>query len=226
MKKINIMLVLLICTFIAFAQPGSKTDSSYANGYYVERIKYFAQLKAPQKAIVFLGNSITEAGEWQEVLPGKTVINRGISGDNSFGVYARLDALLALKPAKVFLLVGINDLKRGTPAEVILNNYKRIIEKIKMDAPETTLYLQSILPVAEAVIPAIYAKINNEKIRDLNKGLKELASITQLTFIDLYNDVFISDDGQLKKELTTDGLHLKAAAYIIWAKYLQDKNYL
>ena len=226
MKKTGSLLVLLICTAIVFAQTGSNTDSSYANGYYVERIKYFAQLKAPEKAIVFLGNSITEAGEWQEVLPGKKVINRGISGDNSFGVYARLDALLALKPAKVFLLIGINDLKRGTPVEVILNNYTKIIEKIKKDAPETTLYLQSVLPVAESVIPVIYAKITNGKVKELNKGIRELANSDRLTYIDLYNDVFISNEGQLKIEFTTDGLHLKAAAYIIWAKYLQDKNYL
>ena len=226
MKKTGTLLVLLICTAIVFAQTGSNTDSSYANGYYVERIKYFAQLKAPEKAIVFLGNSITEAGEWQEVLPGKKVINRGISGDNSFGVYARLDALLALKPAKIFLLIGINDLKRGTPVEVILNNYTKIIEKIKKDAPGTTLYLQSVLPVAESVIPVIYAKITNGKVKELNNGIRELANSDRLTYIDLYNDVFISNEGQLKIEFTTDGLHLKAAAYIIWAKYLQDKNYL
>jgi lysophospholipase L1-like esterase len=226
MKKTGTLLVLLVCSAIAFAQTGSNIDSSYANGYYVERMKYFAQLKAPEKAIVFLGNSITEAGEWQEVLPGKKVINRGISGDNSFGVYARLDALLALKPAKVFLLIGINDLKRGTPVEVILNNYTKIIQKIKKDAPETTLYLQSVLPVAGSVIPAIYAKITNGKVKELNKGIRELANSDRLTYIDLYNDVFISNEGQLKIEFTTDGLHLKAAAYIIWAKYLQDKNYL
>ncbi|MCW3092942.1 MAG: family lipase [Ferruginibacter sp.] len=226
MKKISALLVLVICAVFAFAQAGGNTDSSYANGYYVERVKYFAQLKAPEKAIIFLGNSITEAGEWQEVLPGKKVINRGISGDNSFGVYARLDALLTLKPAKVFLLIGINDLKRGTPLEVILNNYRKIIGKIKKDAPKTTLYLQSVLPVAESVIPAIYAKITNEKVKELNKGIKELADSNHLTYIDLYNDVFVSNQGQLKIEFTTDGLHLKAAAYIIWAKYLQDKKYL
>lgn len=226
MKKISALLALLVCTATVFAQTGGNIDSSYANGYYVERVKYFAQLKAPEKAIVFLGNSITEAGEWQEVLPGKKVINRGISGDNSFGVYARLDALLALKPAKVFLLIGINDLKRGTPVEVILNNYRKIIEKIKKDAPKTTLYLQSILPVAESVMPAIYAKITNEKVKELNKGIMELADSNQLTYIDLYNDVFIGNERQLKIEFTTDGLHLKAAAYIIWAKYLQDKKYL
>ena len=226
MKKISALLFLLICTATVFAQTGSNIDSSYANGYYVERMKYFAQLNAPEKAIVFLGNSITEAGEWQEVLPGKKVLNRGISGDNSFGVYARLDALLVLKPAKVFLLIGINDLKRGTPVEVILNNYTKIIKKIKKDAPKTILYLQSVLPVAESVIPAIYAKITNKKVKELNKGIGGLANTHRLTYVDLYNDVFISNEGQLKIEYTTDGLHLKAAAYIIWAKYLQDKNYL
>ena len=58
------------------------------------------------------------------------VINRGISGDNSYGVFHRLDAVLALKPKKIFLLIGVNDIKRGTPLDIIANNYERIIQKV------------------------------------------------------------------------------------------------
>ena len=59
-------------------------DSSYANGYYKQRLAYFNQMPNRKKEIVFLGNSITEVGEWQEVVHLKNVINRGISGDNFF----------------------------------------------------------------------------------------------------------------------------------------------
>lgn len=221
---------LLICLLIAangiMAQDREAVDSSYANGYYTERVKFFNLLHPPAGGIVFLGNSITEAGPWSEVLPGREVSNRGISGDNSFGVYARLDQVLALRPRKLFLLIGINDLKRGTPPQYILASYERTVAKVKAASPHTVLYLQSVLPVAEQVMAPVYAKISNQKIRVLNEGLRQLAAKYHCTYIDLYNDVFVDEQGQLKRELTTDGLHLKQLAYIKWTDYLKKKKYL
>lgn len=210
----------------AWGQTSEPMDSSYANGYYVEQMKFFDQLHPPKNAVVFLGNSITEVGPWSDVLPGVPVVNRGISGDNSFGVVARLDKVLAIKPRKIFLMIGVNDIKRGTPLSYIVANYERIIVKVLAGAPKTTLYLQSVLPVTEPILANIYAKINNQAIRALNDSLKTLAVKYHCTYVDLHNDVFAGDQGLLKRELTTDGLHLKHAAYILWADYLKKKKYL
>lgn len=209
----------------AKAQDAPSTDSSYANGYYVERVKYFDSLHPIKKSIVFLGNSITEVGEWSEVLPGKPVVNRGISGDNSYGVYARLDQVLAIQPTKVFLLIGVNDVKRGTSIDAIVNNYDRIAAKIKARAPRTKLYFQSILPVTEPILANIYVKITNAKIKALNERMKVIAARYNCPYIDLH-PFFEDANGQLKRELTTDGLHLKPAAYILWANYLKQGKYL
>ncbi|MDF2189638.1 GDSL-type esterase/lipase family protein [Paraflavitalea sp. CAU 1676] len=209
----------------ARAQSTESTDSSYANGYYVERVKYFDSLHPVKKGIVFLGNSITEVGEWSEVLPGKPVVNRGISGDNSWGVYARLDQVLAMQPRKIFLLIGVNDIKRGTGIDAIVNNYDRIAAKIKAASPRTKLYFQSVLPVTESVLANIYVNITNAKIKTLNERMEVIAAKYNCPFIDLH-PVFDDGKGQLKRELTTDGLHLKPAAYILWANYLMQGKYL
>lgn len=222
MKRTGFLLWLLAAANVVMAQ----VDSSYANNYYVERMKFFDQLHPAAKGVVFLGNSITEAGPWSEVLPGMPVSNRGISGDNSFGVYARLDQVLALKPAKLFLLIGINDLKRGTPVSYITANYRRTVAKVKAVSPRTKIYLQSVLPVAEHMIAPIYIKINNQLIRELNDSLQQVATGCNCPYIDLHNEVFAGQDGQLKPELTTDGLHLKQKAYVLWAGYLKRKKYL
>lgn len=229
MKKIHAYSILFVFLFSGFrvvGQEAEKVDSSYENGYYKDRLAFFKQLPDRKNEIVFLGNSITEAGDWQEIYPGKPIVNRGISGDVSYGVYARLDEVLSSKPAKIFLLIGVNDIKRGTPLEYILYNYDRIIRKVKEVSPHTTLYLQSVLPVTENILASIYAKIRNEKIRELNEGLKALAVKYKLTYADLHNDVFKDGDGQLQRQLTTDGLHLKPAAYILWIDYLRRKKYL
>lgn len=226
----NIRTILLISTLIAgrqaLAQDNTPLDSSYNNGYYAEQVKFFDKLHAPKHSIVFLGNSITEVGRWSDLLPGKNAINRGISGDNSFGVYYRLDQVLSAKPSKIFLMIGVNDIKRGTPLPYIIANYDRIVARVKAVAPKTTIYLQSVLPVTESILADIYAKINNQTIRTLNDSLKAVAVKYQCTYVDLHNEVFADDKGQLKRELTTDGLHLKHAAYILWTEYLKKKKYL
>ncbi|WP_207512546.1 GDSL-type esterase/lipase family protein [Longitalea luteola] len=226
MKKGMILLLSMVAALATASAQTEPVDSSYANNYYVERMKFFEQLHPAPKPVVFLGNSITEAGPWSEVLPGINVVNRGISGDNSWGVLARLHQVGQLKPAKIFLLIGVNDLKRGVPVEYIIRNYDRITATLKKTLPKTTLYLQSVLPVAEPMLANIYAKISNEKIQQLNEGLKQVAQKYNCPFIDLYHEVFIDEKGQMRTAYTTDGLHCKPAGYLAWAAYLKKKGYL
>ncbi len=96
-------------------------------------------------------------------------------------------------------MIGVNDIKRGTPVANIVANYERIIEKVKAQSPRTTLYLQSVLPVTESMLAAIYARINNQTIRTLNDSLRTLAAKHHLQYVDLHNAVFADAQGQLKR---------------------------
>ena len=99
---------LLLLTLPAFTQdPPKKIDSNYNNTYYQGRMELFNSLTPPKNAIVFLGNSITERGAWGELLPGQPIMNRGIGGDNTFGVLARLEGVANAQPKKLFLLIEI-----------------------------------------------------------------------------------------------------------------------
>ncbi|HEY1201813.1 MAG TPA: GDSL-type esterase/lipase family protein, partial [Niastella sp.] len=141
-------------------------------------------------------------------------------------VLNRLNQVIDVKPAKIFLLIGVNDLKRGVPVEYIVRNYDRIAAAIKTALPKTKLHLQSVLPVHEPMLANIYAKISNEKIKQLNEGLKQVAAKYNVPFIDLYNEVFVDEKGQMRREYTTDGLHCKPAGYLAWSSYLLRKKYL
>lgn len=217
--------ILLALPFYGSAQEQTVIDSSYANGHYLQRLEFFKKMPDKKNEIVFLGNSITEGGKWQELVPLKHVINRGISGDVTYGVLARMDEILASKPKKIFILIGINDMKRGTPKEVILNNYRKIIRMVKEQSPKTKLYVQSILPINKAMLPASYAKLSNTAVLEMNVQLKAIANQQQLNYVNLH-DVFAGNDGELKRELSIDGLHLKSAAYILWADYLKKNHAL
>ncbi len=218
-------LTLGISIRLVSAQDSLKIDSSYANSHYQQRVEYFRKMPDRKGEIVFLGNSITEHGEWQELIPDKPVINRGVGGDNTFGVLARLDEVLSSKPKKIFLLIGINDLARKLPYDVIINNYKRIIGRIKKESPKTTLYIQSILPLNSGMTTAPYLQGRNPMQVELNRRLKELASQEKITYINLH-PLFEDANGELKKEFSIDGIHLKASAYITWVAYLRKMKYL
>ncbi|TZF81835.1 GDSL family lipase [Pedobacter sp. BS3] len=220
MKYYKINLLLLFLGLSSAYGQNVAIDSSYANSHYKQRLDFFRQMPNQKKEIVFLGNSITEGGKWQELVPLKHVINRGISGDVTYGVIARLDEVLASKPAKIFLLIGVNDMKRGIPNEIIAANYLRIIKIVQSQSPRTKLFMQSVLPVNQAMLPASYAQVTNEKINDLNNRLKLLCDTYKLKYIDLH-PAFENAQGEMRKELTLDGLHLRSASYILWADYLR-----
>ena len=200
-------------------------DSAYANGHYTARNELFAKMPPLKNAVVFLGNSITEAGKWAEILPGLPVQNRGISGDNSFGVLARLPRIVAARPAKVFLMIGVNDLKREVPVATIIDNYRRIVAMIRQGSPRTRIYLQSVLPVNDSMLIEPFRKVTNADVARLNEALQALARQKRIAYVNLH-EVFADERGQLKKEETPDGLHLKIPSYVAWVAYLQRKKYL
>ncbi len=221
-KQLKGTALLIAIGFSAMAQT---IDSTYDNGHYKDRQALFATLPQQKNAIVFLGNSITEAGKWNEILPGLPVQNRGISGDNSFGVLARLPQIVQAKPAKIFLLIGVNDLKREVPANVIISNCERMLSMIKAGSPRTKVYVQSILPVNDTILIEPFKKVTNANVALVNKGYEQLAGKYGYNFVNLH-EPFADAKGQLKRAETPDGLHLKVSSYPAWVNYLRSKKYL
>lgn len=175
--------------------------------------------KISKNSIVFLGNSITSVGKWQELIPNKIIINKGISGDLTTGVLARIEDCLSAKPEKIFVMIGINDLKIGRAIDTITSNQVKIINKIKQLSPRTKIYMQSTLPVNEGMLASIYKRLNNVDIAKMNVALKLACKKNNVTYLDLH-PIMVDENGQLKKNWSTDGLHLKPDAYVNWVAYL------
>ena len=173
---------------------------------------------------VFLGNSITAAGNWSQLLNLPQAKNRGISGDITFGLLERLEEVIAGKPAKLFVLIGINDISRDIPDSVILANYKRIIKQVRKGSPKTQIYFYTLLPVNASFerFKKHYGK--DEHILWLNEEIRKLAA-KKVNIIDLYPH-FIDEEKRLKAELTKDGLHLIPEGYKVWAEVLKKGDYL
>ncbi len=208
---------------ISLAQQG--WDSTYRPEIYASRVDLFRSFEHSKKDIVFLGNSIIFWGEWPELLRNNHIRNRGIPGDNTFGVLERLDEVINGKPAKIFILIGINDIARNIPDSVILGNYKKMIARIQSASPRTKIYFQTIMPTNGSFQKLTNYYDKDEHIGNVNAGLKQLAASYSIPVIDLYS-LFADSTGHLFKELSFDGVHLTKNGYDKWKELLINGNYL
>lgn len=215
MKRFLFFVVACLIVVASHAQ-----ERTYSTFYY-QRATLFEELPVTSEDVIFLGNSITNGGEWCELFNNKHVKNRGISGDVCYGVYDRLGTVLKGKPAKIFLLIGINDVSRGTPADTIVCRVGMIARKIKQDSPKTKLYLQSVLPVTEHYNMFGGHTARWQEVRKINEGLIRLAEKEKVTYIDLYSHFVDPETGKMNIEYTNDGLHLLGKGYMKWAEIVK-----
>lgn len=197
-------------------------DFVNTNPDYLKKQSLYDLMSINESSSVFLGDSIISGAEWSEIFQSLDYVNRGIPGDNSLGVLNRLDKIVESKPKKIFIMIGVNDLSTYGNSKILLENYKKIIDKIQVNSPNTKIYVQSVLPFnEEEYLFAETTKMSNKLIRDTNLELSQLAKEKDTTFIDLYSLMALKD-GKLNPDYTFDGLHLSGDAYMIWKNELAE----
>lgn len=167
-----------------------------------------ANLSENDKLSVIVGDSLSQ---WlpPELLPtDRHWLNQGISGDTTQGILNRLSNFAATQPDTIYVMAGINDLKNGVSSDQILANLEAIMEQLRAQHPETQIVVKSILPTRVDSLP-------NEQIRELNRRIAASAQHRQITYLDLHAN-FADDNGELRSELTTDGIHLNRLGYYEW----------
>ncbi len=192
------------------------TIAGTGSGVSVGRAEHFELLKDTKNEIIFLGDSITQQAEWSELFDDSHVKNRGIGGDSAEKILLRLNEIVSSRPQKVFLMAGINDLA-SNPKEIVLDRIKEIISFIKVESPNTEIYVQSILPVNNSIRKT---GRSNSDIEFINKKLNAF-SITQsnVIWVDLASH-FSDKNGLLNSDFTHDGLHLNGSAYLKWREVI------
>ena len=206
MKRYFLLFAALLCGAAAAAQ----------NAYIEQRRSLFDVLPVGSKDIVFLGNSITDGGEWAELFNNRHVKNRGISMDRSSWLLDRLDSIVAGHPRKLFLMIGVNDLAAGAEPAEVEANVRRLVERFRTESPWTRIYIQSILPVNGRSFDHYrdhYARAG--AIRATNRLLEALCDGRQVVWIDLFGTMADSN-GDLNAAYTNDGLHLTGEGYLVW----------
>lgn len=171
---------------------------------------------------VFVGSSLMEMFPIDKLLrehKDDTVIyNRGIGGYVSSELLKAVDTcVLELKPKKVFINIGTNDLSDSRiPISQLMDNYDKIISIIEENLPEVIIYLMAYYPVnyeaaAEDMKECLKIR-NNQKIALANSEVEKLAKRHGQRYIDI-NRNLKDRQGRLKAEYTIEGLHINENGY-------------
>lgn len=152
--------------------------------------------------VAFLGDSLTDGYAVAEYYPQFVVCNRGIGGDTTFDLEARLQvSVYDLKPKVAVMLIGANNFA------TMFDNYENILKGLQKNLPETKVVLLSLTSMSQQ-----WGK-NNALAAYNNVKIKLLAEAYGFTFVDLYSPLMDVNTGEIYPQYTTDGGHLTPQGY-------------
>ena len=181
-----------------------------ARPFQVERLQLFKALPRTDFEVVFAGDSHIAGTPFSEVFT--PIRNRGIGGETTAGLLARLDEITARRPERIFIEIGANDVAQMIPVDETLRNYTEILRRLRAESPGTRIFVMSVPPTCPEMHK--HPTERNPTIRRLNEKLVELASAEGATFIDI-TPVLAGPGGGMKPEFSAvDGLHMNTRAQL------------
>ncbi|OXS25970.1 MAG: hypothetical protein BI182_13885 [Acetobacterium sp. MES1] len=165
-------------------------------------------------AVVF-GDSIAEGlGLYGFLSPTSLVAVMGKSTENSL---EDVPSLVNLAPRNVFFELGLNDISHpDSTLDSYLSHYEKIIDAVRLQLPNTQIYLCSIFPVTDE---ALKEKPEFSQIETYNTALAEMAKRKNIHYIDTYT--FLKNNPQYHEQ---DGIHVIREFYPIWMDTLVNNS--
>lgn len=170
--------------------------------------------------VVFLGDSITDRWNLAHAFPGKPYVNRGIGSQVTAQMVLRFHQdVIALHPAAVVILAGVNDVQgvlQQDSAEDIEANYEAMADMA--DRHGITPIFASILPVSSYPpgTADVLAERHPPELRRLNAWLRQFCTARNYQYVDYYS-ALVDEAGQMRRGLTDDGIHPLDPAYALMA---------
>ena len=146
-----------------------------------------------------------------QALTGKTVLNKGVCGEDSSGGAARIDRVLRnTKPGVILIDYSPNDLFSGSDA--VISNLREMIAAARAN---------KTVPVLGTLVPAVGEHAGWESfIETLNPKILALCDEEKLECAD-HHKAFVNDPLYIETPyalLADDGLHPNAAGYALMAE--------
>ena len=191
----------------AVPTPAAYVGNDWLTNHYRERTIIFSDYQPLNGGVAFVGDSITEGGDWAALFPGVATRNYGIGGDRAEGLLVRYGQVVDATPGRILLLIGTNDLANGQTPAAIADNVGQLLALWQTALPDTPVVVQSVLP-RQAEFDA--------RVRDLNTRLQATAAGHGAAYVDIHT-AFVVQGDRLDPAVTEDDLHLTAPGYARWA---------
>ena len=145
--------------------------------------------------------------------------NLGVNGFTSRDVIdVELPQVAAFRPHFASLLVGVNDVVQGVPADPYRTNAARILDALLEILPASRLVTVATPDYTVTPQGASYGDpaIQAAAIRAFNAILRELAADRRIAFVDIHDlSLRAAEDRSL---VADDGLHPSGAQYALWVE--------
>lgn len=171
----------------------------------------------PRGAILFLGSSSIRLWKLDRSFPDLDAINRGFGGSEiSDSIEHASRIVLPYRPRTIVFYAGDNDIAAGKTPERVAADFKRLVDIVHADLPETRIVYISIKP-------SIARWQLVDAMRDANRRIEKLcAADERLLFVDIDRPM-LGEDGRPRRELLVDdGLHLSEKGYELWTKKVSE----
>lgn len=165
--------------------------------------------------IAFFGDSLTHGSEFHKHWDNIKIVNLGCGGDSIQDLINRIYLIETVAPQKIFLLCGINGLTDFNISKCT-EKYDELLNKIKKAAPQSTIFVQSVLPVSKSKEHSI---CHNSSIIKFNESVNQLSKKYNTEYIDLHSHFFLN--GEINPKLTKDGIHLSPEGYSLWKSVIE-----
>lgn len=141
------------------------------------------------------------------------------------------EAAESRRPEYLVLSFGLNGITGFIQnKDSYLNNYRTLIERIQSVSPSTRIIVQSVYPVAQASCQtdwkfSVPPETINAYAETLNGWLREFCpTLPAVRFVDTAS-VLQNEEGFLRPDFTTDGIHLTKSAYDEILLYLRTHGW-
>lgn len=159
--------------------------------------------------LLMLGDSLVEWGNWSKHLPHVAVINRGIAGEMTEELSARLMDEIedCPTPDAVLLQSGTNNLLMGYMFFPAI--FTTMMQRLRACYPKVPLILCSLMPMPAAPL---------HEIEQVNRELAQVAStVENCTFLNLVDPFTEQCPPMTNPGFLGDNVHLSARGYQVWA---------
>ncbi len=220
--KVVLVCIIILLSFMLVLQKMTLSKEILYNPYDIKT--------ADMDNFVLLGDSITAGYPVEEFFDDLPVVNSGVNGYTTTDILDHLEEMVSVyNPTKVFLLIGVNDIRGNVDIKKVVDNISKIINQIKKLRPSAKIYLESIYPINDTDQDSIdhdaVAGRKNSDIQSINKQLAKKYKDSDVTYIDVYKEL-ADKDGNLQLKYTQEGVHMSSLGYLKVTKvllpYFQD----